>query len=96
MQKYRHEISNHPQHSPYPSALKKYGAAAQEPIKKDDSKPADLKRINHVQKIVVSILYYARSVDPTIIMELSTLESEQPKATTQTIKNIHHLLDYLG
>ena len=49
-----------------------------------------------MQKIVGSIIYYARSVDPTILMALSTLASEQSKATAQTMKNLHQLLDYLG
>ena len=80
-QKYQHEISKHPQHAPYPSAPKKYGVAAQEPIKKYDTKPAGPKGIKRVQKIVVIINYYARSVDPITLMTLSTLASKQPKAT---------------
>ena len=96
MQKYQHEISKRPQHAPYPSAPKKYGAAAQETIKIDDSKPAGPEVINCVHKIVGSILYYARSVGPAILVALSTLASEKSKATAQTIKNLHQLIDYLG
>ena len=96
LQKSQHYISKRPQHSPYPSAPNKYVTVAQEPIKPYESKPAGPKGINHNQKIGLSILYYARSVDPIIIMALSTLESEQYKATTQTIKNLYQLLIYLG
>ena len=34
LKKYKHEVSKRPQHEPYPLAPYKYGAAAQEPIKK--------------------------------------------------------------
>ena len=76
-------------------APKKYGAAAQEPIKTDGSKPVGPEVINRVHKIFRSLLYYAISVDPTIIVSLSTLAIKQAKVTTQTIKNLHQLIDYL-
>ena len=91
-QKYQHEISPHPQHSPYPYSLKKYGTSAQELLQPYDSDLASLKVITRIQKIVSSILYYAQSIDPTIIMTLSTLASEQSKATEKIITNLHHLL----
>ena len=96
LHKYQHEISKRPQHAPYPLAPMKYGATAQEQIKTDESKTAFPERINRVQKIFGSILYYERSVDPTILMALSTLAIEQSKGTAQTIKNLQQLLDYLG
>ena len=58
LQKYQHEISKRPQHAPYPSTPNKYGAAPQEPIKTDYSKPELSNGINFVHKIVDSILYY--------------------------------------
>ena len=64
-----------------PQTRKKYGTAAQKPTKPYDSKPTLPKLINRIQKIFRSILYYARYVDPTILMALSTLSSEQNKAT---------------
>ena len=96
LQKYQHEISKRPQHATYTSASNKYGEAAQEPIKTDDSKPELPEGINRVHKIVSRILYYARSVDPTILRTLSTLVSEQSKVTAQTIQNLHQILDDLG
>ena len=96
MQKYQHEISKHPQHSPYPTAPKKYGSAEQDPTKKYDSKSSGTKGINHVQNVVDSILYFETSVDPTILMALPKLASEQSKVTTQTINNLYQFLDYLG
>ena len=43
-----------------------------------------------------SILYYGKGVDMTTLTGLSTLASEQAKASGQTIMNMKHLLDYLA
>ena len=56
LKKHQHDISKRPQHSTYPSAPKKYDAAEQETIKPYDSKPSGPEGINHVKKIVGSIL----------------------------------------
>ena len=44
------------------------------------------KEIKQVQKIVRSILYYARAVDMTVLMALSTIVSEE---------KAYQVLDYL-
>jgi hypothetical protein len=44
---------------------------------------------------VESILYYARAVNMTVIMALSSIVVEQTKATTQTMSRCFELLDYL-
>ena len=49
-----------------------------------------------MQKIVGSILYYARAVDMTVLMALSSIAVEQTTATEQTMKKCHQLLDYLA
>ena len=58
----------------------------QDPIATDNSPPAGQEGITHVQKVVGSILYYARSVDSTPLVALNTLASEQAHATEKTIK----------
>jgi hypothetical protein len=54
------------------------------------------KEINQVQKIVGSILYYARAVDMTVLMVLSTIASEQTKGTERTLDKAYQVLDYLA
>jgi hypothetical protein len=39
-------------------------------------------------------LYYARAVDPTILVTISSLSTQQAKPTTRTMAAINHLLDY--
>ena len=43
-----------------------------------------------------SILYYSRSVDLNALTALTTLGSEQDKATAHTLKSTYRLLEYLA
>jgi len=95
--KYKHVASSRPQHCPYSPEPKKYGSEAQAPLPIDTSRPLGEKEIKAVQKIVGSILYYARAVDMTVLMALSTIASEQTKGTEQTMeKALQVLLNYLA
>ena len=66
------------------------------PIAKDTSRAASDEEILKVQQVVGSILYYSRAVDVTVLMSLSTIASEQAKATGHTIETMEQLLDYMA
>ena len=86
LKRYKQEMPRRPQQSPYPVAQIKYGKVAQEPIPEDTSREASDKKILKVQQVVGSILYYAIAVDLTALVSLSTIASEQTKATGHIIK----------
>ena len=94
LQRYKHEISARRQDAPYTAAPRIYGAAAQAPSKDDDSPEATKNKVKHIQQVMGTILYYARAVDITVLMALSTIASEQATATKTTIKNMEQMLDY--
>ena len=94
--KYKHVTLSCPQHCPYSPEPKKYGSTAQAPLPIDTSQPLGEKEIKAVQKIVGSILYYARAVDMTVLMALSTIASEQTKGTKQTMEKALQVLNYLA
>ncbi len=96
LQKYKHEHPTRPQHCPFAPPPKQYGSAAQTatPLDTSDALPAD--KIKHLQGIIGSILYYARAVDMTVLMALSTIASKQAKGTQNTMKQATQLLDYLA
>jgi len=96
LQKYKHLPPPKPQNCPYRPQPKKYGKAAQDVITEDESKPVDDKRKKQIQKIVGSILWYARAVNLTVLMALSTIAGEQSKATENTEDTVEQLLDYLA
>ena len=85
-----------PQHSPHPVVPRKYGKITQDTIPHDETPTAVPDCILRVQQFVGIILYYAQAVDMTVLTALTTLGSNQAKATTNTIKSTNHLLDYLS
>jgi hypothetical protein len=59
------------------------------PLSKDD--------IKQVQRIIGSILYYARAINLTVLMALSTIASKhQANGMENTMLNARQLLDYLS
>jgi hypothetical protein len=49
-----------------------------------------------IQKITGSVLYYARAVDPTVLMPLNDIATEQTKAIEKRQAATNQLLDYLA
>ena len=96
LKQYDHAFPNRAQSCPYSPEPKSYGAKAQAPLPEDNSKPLDKNGIRKIQQIVGSILYYARAVDMTVLMALSSIASEQMTATEKTQKRCVQLLDYLA
>jgi hypothetical protein len=89
-------MPNKPQNFPYTPAPKQYGAAAQTPLPTDISPKLSDVEIKEIQHIVGSNLYYARAVDITILMALSSIASEQTRGTTNAMAKAKQLLDYLA
>jgi hypothetical protein len=50
----------------------------------------------HIQKIVGSLLYYARAVDNKLLVALSAIAARQSYATIATEQAVHLLLDYVA
>ena len=96
LQEYKHVVGHKTQTCPYTPVPKQYGSEAQAPLPLDDPPLLDDAGIRRVQQIVGSILYYARAVDMTVLMALSTIAAEQTKATGKTMARCKQLLDYLS
>jgi hypothetical protein len=96
LQEYQHSLARRIQNCPYSPEPKRFGVDAQAPIEQDATAVLDAKGIKRVQQIVGSILYYARAVDMTVLMALSSIAVEQTKATEKTLGRCLHLLDYLA
>jgi hypothetical protein len=52
-------------------------------------------RKHWIQEIVGSLLYYARTVDNTLLVALSAIADKQAKATVAMEQAVHLLLDYV-
>jgi hypothetical protein len=84
-----------PQHCPYLPNPIKYSKDNQLPSPINNSPLLDKAGKKRVQQIVGSQLYYARAVDPTILMALPEISSQQAAPTENTMKRVNHFLDYM-
>ncbi len=96
LQKYKHCMPSKPQHCPYSPAPKQYGAKAQAPLPIDISPTLSANEIKEIQCVIGSILYYACTVDITVLMALSSIAIKQSKGTMNTMQKSQQLLDYLA
>jgi hypothetical protein len=81
LQEYNHLLLGRIQYCPYSPEPEKFGSDTQAPLLPDATPVLNAKRIKRIQKIVGSILYYARAVDMTVLMALSSIAVEQMQAT---------------
>ncbi len=95
LQKYKHALPAKPQHCPYTPQPRQYGSEAQWPLPIDTFPPLSDSKIKHIQWVIGSILYYARAMDLTVLMALSTIASKQAH-NTKNIMQKTKLLDYLA
>ena len=58
------------------------------------SSPVSKEKIKRIQGIVVSILFYARSIDLTFLVGLNSIAMQQTNATENSLKRTEDLLDY--
>jgi hypothetical protein len=96
LQEYKHAFPGRLQYCPYSPEPKLFGVDVHAPIGLDATAVLDAKGIKRVQQILGSILYYARAVDMTVLMALSSIAVEQTKATEKTLGRCIQLLDYLA
>jgi hypothetical protein len=95
LSKFQHDAPKHPQHTLSRYVTPVYGAKTQY-VTKDETPPLTPKKSITIQKVTGSVLYYARAVDPTVLMPLNDISTEQTKATKKTQAATNQLLDYLA
>jgi hypothetical protein len=94
LHKYQHPSPKNPQHTPQTWNKPTYGATQQLTTPANTTDLASEPEKKRIQKVTGTLLYYARAVDPTMLMTLSTITAQQSKASQQTIKATNQILDY--
>jgi hypothetical protein len=94
LSKFQHDTPNHPQHTPSRYFIPVYGAKILY-VTQDGTPPLTAKKCLNIQKVTGAVLYYARTVDPTVFMPLNDIANEQKKVTEKTQVGIDQLLDNL-
>ena len=82
------------QDQPYPHFKPTYGAKAQSATDADPSPLLTPAQNKFVQEVTGTFLYYARSIDATIIPSLGTIPTQQSALTENTMHKVHQFLDY--
>jgi hypothetical protein len=93
LHKYQHPAPARPEHAPHTWNPPIYGAKTQFVNDKTSSPTLSDKDVNKLQQLTGTLLYYARAVDPTLIMPINVLASEQSNATEVTADNVIKLLN---
>ena len=83
-------------HQPHKHAIPVYGRKIQNAKPVDETPKLDSARQKFVQQVSGTFLYYARAVDPTMLVALSTIASEQSAPTEATLEKTLYLLDYVA
>jgi hypothetical protein len=94
LHKYQHPAPARPEHSPHPWNPPIYGAITQFVSDTEPSPALSDKDVKQLQQLTGTLLYYARAVDPTLIMPINVLSSEQSNATAVTVDKVIKLLNY--
>jgi hypothetical protein len=89
--KFQHDSPKHPQHTPSHYVTPVYGANTQYATK-DETPPLTAQKRFTIQKVTGSVLYYARAVDPTVLMPLNDIATEQAKTTEKTQATTNQML----
>jgi hypothetical protein len=88
LHKYQHPVPTCPEHAPHQWNPPIYGAKTQYVEDTQDSPALPPKDVTRLQQLGGTLLYYARAVDPTLIMPVNVLTSEQTKATDATAEKL--------
>jgi hypothetical protein len=94
LHKYQHPAPAHPEHAPHTWNPPIYGAKMQFVNEATPSPALSNKDVNKLQQLTGKLLYYARAVDPTLLMLINVLASEQSNATAVTADKVIILLNY--
>jgi hypothetical protein len=95
LRKFQLDAPKHPQHTPSQYVTPVYGAKTQYATK-DGTPPLTAQQCLTIQKVTGSVLYYAQAVDPTVLMPLNDIATEQTKATEKNQAVTNQLLGYLA
>ena len=94
LKRFKHEKPSKPQYQPHPNLPIQYGAKAQYAQEEDDSPKLNKEDTKFIQEVTGTFLFYARAVDPTMLVALGSLATEQAAPTKRTMEKCKQFLDY--
>ena len=96
LHRFQHILRGGKEYSPHTCTPIQYVQKVQYEDPLDSAEYLSDKETNLVQQVCCTFLYYAITIDNTILPALSNISSEQSKSTTNTSKQVANLLNYLA
>ena len=93
LHKYQHPKPIKPEYSPHVHAEPIFGAK-QQFAKVDTSPLVDAQTTKRIQGIIRSLLYYARTIDNTMLTAINEISATQSKPMQKDLQAVTKLLDY--
>jgi hypothetical protein len=92
LHKFQHPTPTRPNNAPYKWNPPIYGAKPQYIEAQEDIPLLPQKDVTRIQQLAGTLLYYARALDPILILSVNVLESEHTQATTASADKVIKLL----
>jgi len=83
-------------HQPHKHVLPVYGRTVQYAKELDTSPKVGEAEKKFIQQVTGTFLYYARAVDPTMLVALSAIAADQADPTETTLEKAKYFLDYVA
>jgi hypothetical protein len=94
LHKFQHPTPRRPKNAPQTWSPPIYGTKTQYIEAHQDIPLLPQKDVTRIQQLAGTLLYYARAVDPTLMLPVNVLASEQTQATAIKIDKVIKLLNY--
>jgi hypothetical protein len=94
LHKFQHPTPTCPRNAPHTWSPPIYRSKTQYIEEQKDSPLLPQNDVTQIQQLAGILLYYARAVDPTLILSVNVLASEQSQATYAASDKVIHLLNY--
>jgi hypothetical protein len=94
LHKFNHPVPQITENIPHRWNKPIYGATIQYAPTPNNAKLLLAPQITQIQQTIGTLLYYSLAVDPTMLIALGSIATEQAKATTNTARAVVKLLNY--
>ena len=94
LHKFQHPPPRKPQYAPHAWIPPTYGQKVQHALPPDDLPILDKKGTKRVQSVTGTFGYHTRAIDPTMIVSVNEIASQQSAPTIKTVQKCDMLLDY--
>ena len=92
---FQHSTPSILHHSPHQWSTTKYGSISPQMSQQPDDSPSIAPAVSNIfHQVVGTLFYYYHAVQPTIMVTLDTITSEQVNITQAMSKNMSQLLNY--